>query len=331
MFRKVTASGGVAAFTRSDLLRSVVNLQANKLPFQTHHAQFLLDEAKRCTPKEYAKFLENPQRNLTFASKEFVDTRLKAPVDAHEFTLPLPKHMINPKEAPEDVLQARTFRVVPFSAEVKKLIEKLEGESKFIYPWPRCGETGIFFRREELVDNLCQAAVELRFASPFWIRNTHPQLGKFLLLKEGSLTISISCTAAVTPISSLASVPYTLIHPKLQNQKFLNQQAGATTPESPYNTAQVPRGFNAFTGSITANHWVVEQMPDNGVWISHEQFVEHNLLLRPGLTEATAFTEVEIDQWLFHNADQLVTPGRLALAKAVALDGAVKDTTEVFH
>ncbi|RNF04434.1 uncharacterized protein Tco025E_08088 [Trypanosoma conorhini] len=282
-------------------LQLMCNATSLGLPFQVHNAQSLLDQLKINNAATYAQFTRNAARQDFFSRRVVGGSSDCALItDAPTFTLPLPKYFINPSDTAEDFVP----RVFYHGSMVKRGAE-LRDESYL----PRCGLTGLFFSREEVVDNLQAAAAELGFKSPFWIRNDHPALGNFLELKDGSEAICLSLTAAITSIDNVESFHEDLWHP------VLRQAVGSKGPAF---GDDVPLGMNAFSGFVTKNPFV-QSLPNRGVWISQEQFLQNNLQLKRKAcaSPGNPFVLVEAEQWEMHNADQLSVPGRLALQRSV--------------
>ncbi|CBH15439.1 hypothetical protein, conserved [Trypanosoma brucei gambiense DAL972] len=277
-------------------LQLMCNAEAMSLPFQVHNAQALLEQLKVYHPAKYEQFSKNP------TTQEFVPSRVISNADggsvtkgAPIFTLPLPKHFINPTDSAEDIIP-RTF----YHSSVARVVADPDAECYL----PRCGLTGLFFSREEVVDNLQAAAAELHFRSPFWIRTDHPALGDFLTLKDDSEAICISLTAAVISIEDVEPFPVDLLHPKLKQALALGKHAFSE---------QIPPGMNALSGFVTKNPFV-QSLPNGGVWLSHKQVLQHSFQIKKKSSAGESpFVLAEIEQWELHNADQLSVPGRLAL------------------
>jgi hypothetical protein len=159
---------------------------------------------------------------------------------------------------------------------------------------PRCGLTGKFFAKEEVVDNLMMAALELKFSSPFWIRDTHPELGKFLELRAQSSAIELPVTTCVVPLDSINPIPASLLHPSVRSRS-------------------APRGANAMTGLVPLNPWFAAEGPP--VWLSLDQIAQHGMSFKTEVLKATT-TLVHVEQWVMFNAEQLTMPGRLSLNRA---------------
>ncbi|KEG10569.1 hypothetical protein DQ04_03551000 [Trypanosoma grayi] len=285
-------------------LQLLCNATAAGLSFQVYNAQALLSQFKIHNPTTFEQFTKNATRQEFFSSRLFDGSRDGALMTgAPAYALPLPKHFIDPTEAAESLVQ----RVFYHGSAVKSASE-LRGGSYF----PRCGLTGSFFSREEVVDNLQAAAAELEFKSPFWIRSDHPALGDFLHLKDGSEAICLSLTAAVVSLEDVGPFDEELLHPLLRR---------ACRPNGRIFEKDVPLGMNALSGFITKNPFV-QQLPNRGVWLSQDQVLLNGLQLRKkkGASSDNPFVFVEVEQWEMHNADQLTVPGRLALHKPLSKD-----------
>ncbi|ORC84716.1 uncharacterized protein TM35_000421740 [Trypanosoma theileri] len=277
-------------------LQLLCNVTAMGLPFQAHNAQVLLDQLKVHNTVTFQQFTKKPIREEFFSSRVVDDCKESALIKgAPEFTLPLPKHFIDPSENDENLVKRAFYHV--------SMIKKV-GELQSDSYTPRCGLTGLFFSREEVVDNLQAAAKDMGFKSLFWIRSDHRALGNFLQLKEGSEAICLTLTAAVISVEDVEPFPEDLLHHSLRQSTESNRRVFGKG---------VPRGMNAFSGFVTKNPFV-QNLPNRGVWISQEQFLQNNLQLKKKLTSCeNPFVLVEIEQWEMHNADQLTVPGRLAL------------------
>lgn len=389
MFRVRQAAGtqggapGLAPFNQkvAELARSMTNLQANGLEFSASDAlQLSIPLLKARTPLLVLK--KPPCKKHFFCSEDFAKTVVKASLTSSATPTPLalPKFFLNPNEDTAGIVP-RTFHhhsdfitVTPveelFStggaaapSQVTQFGEKPR------YPWPRCGLTGLFYRREEIVDNLTQAAIALQFQSPFWIPENHPELGKFLQLKPDSQPIVISITSRVAPVEVVKILPPQLIAAPFKGVKYQNLKPKDKT--SPFHNAKVAPGANIFTGEVSQNPYLCGTTPspafqqhevlrgadlavnNRGIWISLDQFVRHGLALRDELVaspisdgngdvDATAsllshinqlleiFVPVETKQLALFNADQLVVPGRLSL-KTRSNPSQVGDIIEVFH
>ena len=175
---------------------------------------------------------------------------------------------------------------------------------------PRCGLTGLFFTREDVVDNLMLASLEMKFGSPFWIRDNHPELGRFLELRQNSSGIQLAITAAVVPLDKIQTFPQNLMHSSVVSKS-------------------APRGANALTGVVPPNRWFTENGP--ATWISLDQMTRHGLRLKSAANLIEAATLVEVDRWVLFNSDQLVVPGRLSLNRAVKGDQPNDDITKIFE
>lgn len=214
--------------------------------------------------------------------------------DVPIYSLPLPQYFVNPEEKPEDFVPRQFYHC-----------SAVPGYNQPSSYHPRCGLSGLFFSREEVVDNLQAASTDLGYKSPYWISAQHPGLTSgFLRVRDGSESICISLTANVVASSDVeAGVPLRLDR---TNRCTWDNKQGSPTG--------IPSGMNAITGTVSKNPFILK-LPDSGSWLTEEQVQQHNLTLRKG----TTYTLVEIDQWELLNADQLVVPGRLGLKKCIDL------------
>ncbi|KAH9597362.1 hypothetical protein LSM04_000836 [Trypanosoma melophagium] len=282
-------------------LQLLCNVTAMGLPFQAHNAQVLLDQMKVHNSVTFKQFTKKATRQEFVSSRVVDDCKESVLVKgAPTFTLPLPKHFIDPTENDENMVQ-RVF----YHVSMVKNVSELQSDSYA----PRCGLTGLFFSREEVVDNLQAAAKDMGFKSLFWIKSDHKALGNFLQLKEGSDAICLTLTTAVISVEDVEPFPEDLLHHSLRQTTESNKRVFGK---------DVPRGINAFSGFVTKNTFV-QNLPNRGVWISQEQFLQNNLQLKKKAASCeNPFVVVEIEQWAMHNADQLTVPGRLALHRPEA-------------
>ena len=164
--------------------------------------------------------------------------------------------------------------------------------SKFTVMHPRDAQTGMYFQREELIDNLHMASRIFNYTNnPFWIRSDHPQLGKYLKLAGGATgkaaptgmdalidsgdlfehgggqsTDAVAPPAEATSITlSLSSVVYfledvqpfiatTLLHPSIVPEMSSLSVAGAHKRQSSYDLTKLTTpGMNAMTGFVSPN------------------------------------------------------------------------------
>ncbi|CUG87951.1 Hypothetical protein, putative [Bodo saltans] len=321
-----SSAGGTAPLNQkiSEVVRSMVNLQANGLEFSPSDAlQLAIPMIKSKAP--LLSVAKPPAKKHYFCSEEFAREVVKASIasTATPLTLSLPKHFLNPEEDASGITP-RAFYHHTDLATVTPIAELISiggaasptqvtsfGD-KPRYPWPRCGETGLFFKREEVVDNLTRASIALQFKSPFWIPESHPQLNKFLQLKPDSNPIVVSVTSLIAPVEVVKVLPPQLIASALKGVKY--QSLKTNDKASPFDSAIVPAGTNIFTGETLANPYVrttpklspktqiasdafrnhdvlrAATLPVNsrGIWISLDQFVRHGLALRDDLAAPTA-------------------------------------------
>jgi hypothetical protein len=370
-------SSGQGPFNQkvSQLVQSTINLQANGLNFSAPDAlQLSLPLLKSKAPMLALK--KPAVKRHVFCGSDFAKEVMKASFTstATPTSLALPKYFIDPSEDASGIMPRSFYHhsdlmtVAPLEDLVSTggaaaSIQQTQFGDKPRYPWPRCGSTGLFFRREEVVDNLTQAAIALQFTSPFWVPESHPQLGKFLQLKPGAQPIVVSITSSIAPVEVVKILPPQLITMSLKSVKY--QKLQPNDKHSPFQNANVAVGTNIFTGEELRNPFVcsdafqqhealsASSLPANnrGVWISLDQFVRHGLALRDELVVASAsdadadadaslithierllrvFVPVETKQLVLFNGDQFVVPGRLAL-KSRAAANQIGDVIEVFQ
>ncbi|CCD19251.1 hypothetical protein TRVL_07434 [Trypanosoma vivax] len=292
-FRRKSPSASQLSLHRQ--LQLICNCNAMSLPFQPHNAQSLIEQLKLHSPVAFEQFTKRATRQdfvpSWLVSSSGIGTIVK---DAPIFTLPLPQHFLGSPDDTEDITPRKFYH--------SSMVEKNIDHEMRSYT-PRCGLTGLFYSREEVIDNLQAAAAELQFKSPFWIRADHPELGNFLALKDGSDVICVGLTAAVVSVDDVESVPTKLLHPSLQRAV---ESHGFVFGED------VPLGMNALTGIVTENPFV-QGLPNRGVWLSQSQVLQNNLVLRRDASRSAPYQLVEVEQWELYNADQLLIPGRVAL------------------
>lgn len=292
----------------TEQLNRLCNAAAGPLPFQVHNSIALLEQMKRYQRPLYDKFSKVAAAQSFFPARVVTEGLLPNP---YLFTIPLPTHFISPDDSADDFVP-RTF----YHATSVEHPDKLAGTPRTTYV-PRCGLSGLFYTREELVDNLQAAASDLGFTSPFWIRPDHPGLQSgFLSVRDGSESVCISLTASVVSLDEVAAVDPRLLHPSLQ--KLVSGKSKSCVA-----TEDIPLGMNALSGKVCANPFV-QAMPNRGLWLSHDQLLLNGLAVRSGregkgsdTAEGGPFTLVEVEQWELYNADQLTVPGRLGLRRAL--------------
>ncbi|KAG5466609.1 hypothetical protein LSCM1_00774 [Leishmania martiniquensis] len=292
--------------TPSQQLGRLRNALSGDLAFQSHNAMALLAQLKNHSRDYYDQFAKNATVQR-FVPAWAVCRLLE--VDAPtRFTLPLPSHFINAGDS-ADEFEPRAF-----------FLEKaLPGDiSKYRKPpvFPRCGRSGLFFAREEVVDNLQAAAADLNFSSPFWLQKNHPGLESgYLQLKNGNEAIVISLTASIIGLDDVETIETAKLHPPLR--KAIKGEVSSVSDLTV--SDEIPLGMNALTGAVTKNPFVCS-LPHRGLWLSQDQLLHHNIKLSRRIKQAaSAFTLVEIDQWELFNADQLQVPGRLGLRQSLNL------------
>ncbi|SYZ69312.1 hypothetical_protein [Leishmania braziliensis MHOM/BR/75/M2904] len=292
--------------TPSQQLGRLCNACSGNLVFQSHNAVALLTQLHRHDRTSYDQFAKNAtmQRFVpawTVQASQEGDTPTR-------FTLPLPSHFINSGDSADD-FEPRAF----FLEKALPEDTNIGGRTPV---FPRCGHSGLFFAREEVVDNLQAAAADLKFSSPFWLRKNHPGLESgYLQLKEGNETIVISLTASIVGFGDVETIEAAKLHPLLRKaiKGDINSAGGLTVSD------ELPLGMNALTGAVTKNPFVCS-LPNRGLWLSQDQLLHHNIKLSRHIKQAvSAFTLVEIDQWELFNADQLQVPGRLGLRQSLNL------------
>lgn len=287
-------------------LGKLCNSVAGNAGFQSHNAMSLLAQLHRNDKPQYDQFIKNASVQR-FVPKWAVDS-VGEEVSATKYKLPLPTHFINPEDSASD-FEPRMFYLEKDVAEVLSQMSKKPTQ-------PRDGLSGLFFAREEVIDNLQAASAELGFSSPFWIRRDHPGVKSgFLQIKDGSESIVISLSASVIGIGDVEAIEEHRLHPSLRG--ILAQTFHGNSP-API-PKEVPLGMNALTGTCTLNPFVCK-LPNRGLWVSQDQLLQHNIKLSRRITQAAgAFSLVEIEQWELFNADQLQVPGRLGLRRSLDL------------
>ena len=176
----------------------------------------------------------------------------------------------------------------------------------------RCGATGKFFSREEIVDHLLHVAAAKQYKNPFWLSVDHPRL------KSGFLELKPEERASLVPLVSLvfpacriptkgAEEPRALLHPNWVN------------------TAKRQPGMNAFTGRVSSNPFLVQGEFTQG-WATLDQLVTARMQIHTEAkhhSKSLSFQPADLDSGTFvvlhefalYNAEQLEKPGRLALMR----------------
>lgn len=258
------------------------------------------------------KLLLGTQNDQYFVSEYYVQNVLNSRVRSDAppaCSLPLPVAMFQAL-SPGEQLQARQFYHISevegyesyISADYRKPSATTEpavlkrpteySTAAFNVMHPRDALTGMYFQREELIDNLLMAARVFNYASnPFWIRSDHPQLGKYLKLAAGGAKTAApsgmdaivdsgnlfsddpalagkgdAAPSTATGITlSLSSVVYfledvqpfiatTLLHPSLVPDVSSLSVAGAQKRQSSYDLSKIATpGMNAMTGFVSPN------------------------------------------------------------------------------
>lgn len=285
-------------------LGKLCNGVAGNAAFQSHNAISLLAQLYKNDRAQYDQFLKNATAQR-FIPKWAVDSAVEQ-ASVKKYTLPLPTHFIDPKDT-ADNFEPRVFYLE------KDVADQL-GTSRTKLNLPRCGLSGLFFAREEVVDNLLAASAELGFTSPFWIRHDHPGLKSgFLQVKDGSESIVISLLASIIGLGDVENFAEQKLHPSLRGTLLRASTPGAalSVPDT------IPCGMNALTGTVTRSPFVC-RLPNRGLWVSQDQLLQHNIKLSRCIKQAgSAFSLVEIEQWELFNADQLQVPGRLGLRRSL--------------
>lgn len=298
--KKAPAAKTLSVAQQLNKVRSAV---AGPLPFQVHNAIALLEQMRQAQKPLFDKFSKEAHEQKFFPAR-VVTEGLRA--EPHLYTLPLPLHFISEDDSADD-FEPRSF----YHASAIENPDKLTRAAANVYA-PRCGLSGLFFTREEVVDNLQAAVADLALKSPFWIHSGHPGLESgFLNVRDGSEAICISLTANVMALADVAAVKKSLLHPSLRGM-VTDEKTGACSA-----TKAIPLGMNALNGQICENPFV-QNFPNRGLWISQDQLLMNNLSAKKSTGRAKElFTLVEVEQWKLFNADQLVVPGRLGLRRAL--------------
>ncbi|KAG5492441.1 hypothetical protein JKF63_01019 [Porcisia hertigi] len=300
--------------TPSQQLGRLCNACCSNLVFQSHNAMALMAQLHKHDRAYYDQFAKSATlQRFVPAWAVRVSRECDAPT---RFTLPLPSHFINTADSAKD-FEPRAFYL-------EKALPKAMDVNGRAPVSPRCGLSGLFFAREEVVDNLQAAAADLNFSSPFWFRKNHPGLESgYLQLKEGSESILISLTASVIGFGDVEAPEIDKLHPSLR--KAISRDASSAGGWKV--SDEIPLGMNALTAAVTKNPFVCS-LPNRGLWLSQDQLLHNNIKLSRHIKQvASAFTLVEVDQWELFNADQLQVPGRLGLRQSLNLSS----NGSVFH
>lgn len=294
--RKAPAASAVPVVQK---LRQLGNSSIGGIPFQYHNSVALLEQMKLRQPNVFAKFSAGAQQQCFFAARGVSPEQLKE--SAVEYVLPLPTYFVDPNDS-ADSFEPRRF----FHSSALLHPEKVTCSGYT----PRCGLTGLFFSREEVVDNLQAAANDFGFTSPFWIQPSHPGVTSgFLKVRAGSEAVCIGITSNVVSITEVESLNAEHLHSSLRVGKAGGR--ALTVPDS------IPHGMNAFTGFVSENPFF-RALPHRGLWVSQSQILERGLKLSKRAESPNGgYCLVEVDQWELFNADQLVVPGRLGLRSCV--------------
>lgn len=273
-------------------LSKFCNASAGCIPFEPHFAATFLNNFNE-HPDLFKKFSQSATIQKIVPSRMIKESDL---VDsAVSVKLPLPKYLIDPTESPDDFVPREFF----YHDELKT---KKDFQHKTL---PRCGMTGLFLSREEVVDALMAASEDLGFSSPFWIKEDYqPLQSGFISLKDGSDAVVVSLTASVAGVEKLQ-----LIDPMSLHYSLRKAVTAKSKLDFKHIDAGIPKGMNAVTGYVSRNPFI-QSLPCRGLWISFGQLLY--LTCSAVLLDHT-FTLVEIDQLCLYNADQLTVPGRLGL------------------
>eukprot|EP00796_Vickermania_ingenoplastis_P004177 gene4177-3016_t len=279
-------------------LHKFCNAGVGCVSFEPHYAKHLM------THLQESKSLQN--FSVAASLQKMVPARLITKKEVKEgvtpIELPLPKYFIDSSESPDD-FEPRAFY------HMQDLVTEKEFDKTC---FPRCGMSGLFFCREEIMDNLAAAAQDLHFSSPFWIKEDYePLRSGYLSLKDDSDAIVVSITSSVAGSDLVQRIAAPLLHPLLRKyvspQSVLNVKAIGD---------DVPLGMNAISGFVSRNPHI-QALPNRGLWVSYDQ-----LLHMEEDKEMDKYTDtfllVEVDQWSLYNADQLTVPGRLGLKRKPA-------------
>lgn len=273
-------------------LSKFCNAAVGCMPFEPHFAASFLSNLNQ-HPNLSKKFFEGA------SIQKIVPSRLVKKSDLVEgavsLRLPLPKYFIDPTESIEDFVPREFYH-----------IDEIKPTKDFqCKTLPRCGMTGLFLSREEVVDALVAASEDLGFSSPFWIKENNPLLQSgFISLKDGSDAVVVSLTATIGGVEKLQLIEFSLLHSSLQ--KYVNLKSGL---DLKLVGEDIPKGMNAITGYVSKNPFI-HSLPCRGLWISFDQLL---YLTGSQTPPDSTFTLVEIDQFCLYNADQLTVPGRLGL------------------
>jgi hypothetical protein len=219
-------------------LSKLCNSFAGNAGFQSHNAMSLLAQLHKKDRPQYDQFVKNATTQR-FIPKWAVDSPGQE-LNATEYKLPLPSHFISSQDSAND-FEPRIFYL-------EKDVEDVLDKSSKKQSQPRCGFSGLFFAREEVIDNLQAASAELGFTSPFWIRKDHPGLKSgFLQIKDGSESIVIGLSASIIGLGDVEPIEEHKLHPSLRG--VMNQMTASTSELSV--PADIPVGMNALTGVIT--------------------------------------------------------------------------------
>ena len=348
-----------------EVAATALNLRTG-MPFQAHYA--LLLNAIHPAVSSYIPCDVVKQLKLKV---------LKPSDTPRVFSLPLPEHFMNSFSA--QCMQPRCFfaaceyesppreQNVPAKNDTAKSSPP-SGASVSATPStqcgsyrPRCGLTGNFFCREELVDLLTCAASEYRFSAPFWIRENHPELTSgYLKLKPTMEPVVICHTAFVFTRDQLEQKSLdALLHPNYKSEKAARPGMNMLTGNVCLNPfLQTMGGTGTFQG-VQASGWItLEQLITHKIGLNFSNAVDETKVEKStkesnekqkdaketspfdvrriltnaavGKTSNGAHKEIpsssfgrliETDQYSLFNSEQLLVPGRLALERHEVEEG----------
>jgi hypothetical protein len=177
----------------------------------------------------------------------------------------------------------------------------------------RCGLTGKFFSREEVVDTLLHEAALRQYKNPFWIAPDHPRL------KSGYIELKPEAKATLVPVNALVFPARRIRESAAQSDLLHPDWLNADVSRG--------RGMNAFTGAVSENPallkgdfadgWAtLDQLTTAGVQIACDT---PSTKLIGGFTYDTAGLDggifATVQEFALYNADQLEKPGRLGLMR----------------
>jgi hypothetical protein len=315
---KAALTSGMSPWTAAFRFKPALNVRG-QCNFASHHRHML--EARFTTDNLQA--LENqalfPVRWVATAFAESFNAPLRGDIGTEAAPVTLPAYpyvlaasgdeRLATKSEIDKIAARRTFR--PLSAYAETSHETMVPTDPPLCA--RCGETGKFFSREEMVDALLYHAALKQYRNPFWISLSHPKLKSgFLELKPESKPCLVQSVALVFPASRIpikgADEPRSYLHPAWIEKK----------------TRQP--GMNAFTGAVAENAALRTGDFAEG-WVTLDQLLMAGMQIprdtSKAVTREDAFGVDEpcldggvfaiVQELALYNADQLEKPGRLAL------------------